>query len=219
MRFKRIKKFKTNGKKLAIAAQIVAIWYLVILIGSYLTSYTDAYLNDVKKISGKISTAKNFCGDLSEDTDVKSKYRDKFCIDHAKLDSGSKTNVNKTNVKEIYPDSQSDKKNSDVEHTNTSFSEISDLKEKHTNKSINLTWSNPNGGKGDFNHVNVYRNEGKTPIGSNIKNETFEDNNLIPATMYIYKITTVDKSGNESGGTTIEITASETETKTADPKS
>lgn len=50
VRFKRIRKFKTKGKKLAIAAQLLAIWYLLIITGSYLTSDTGAYFNDVKVI-------------------------------------------------------------------------------------------------------------------------------------------------------------------------
>ena len=33
-----------------IAAQIVAIWYLLILTGSYLTTDTGAYFNDVEVI-------------------------------------------------------------------------------------------------------------------------------------------------------------------------
>jgi YqxM protein len=50
----RLRKFKTKSKKLIIAAQIVAIWYLLILSGSYLTSNTGAYFNDVEVIENSI---------------------------------------------------------------------------------------------------------------------------------------------------------------------
>jgi YqxM protein len=50
----RLRKFRTKSKKLIIAAQIVAIWYLLILSGSYLTTDTGAYFNDVEVIENSL---------------------------------------------------------------------------------------------------------------------------------------------------------------------
>jgi hypothetical protein len=47
MRRTRHKKFKKKSKGLIIAAQLISIWYLLIMTGSYITSDTGAYLNDV----------------------------------------------------------------------------------------------------------------------------------------------------------------------------
>ncbi len=50
----RLRKFRTKNKKLLIATKIVAIWYLLILSGSYLTSDTGAYFNDVEVIENSL---------------------------------------------------------------------------------------------------------------------------------------------------------------------
>jgi YqxM protein len=50
----RLRKFKTKNKKLLIATKIVAIWYLLIISGSYLTSDTGAYFNDVEVLKQTI---------------------------------------------------------------------------------------------------------------------------------------------------------------------
>jgi YqxM protein len=50
----RLRKFRTINKKLIIAAQIVAIWYFLILSGSYLTSNTGAAFNDVEVIENSL---------------------------------------------------------------------------------------------------------------------------------------------------------------------
>ena len=49
IRKSRFKKFRKKNKKLVFAAQIVAIWYLLIISGSYLTTNTGAYFNDVER--------------------------------------------------------------------------------------------------------------------------------------------------------------------------
>jgi YqxM protein len=56
IRFTRLKKFKTIDKRLIIAANIVAIWYLLILTGSYLISNTGAAFNDLEIIKNSIQT-------------------------------------------------------------------------------------------------------------------------------------------------------------------
>ncbi|WHZ01425.1 amyloid fiber anchoring/assembly protein TapA [Neobacillus sp. YX16] len=50
----RLRKFRTKSKKLIIAAQIVAIWYLLIISGSYLTTDTGAYFNDLEVIQNTL---------------------------------------------------------------------------------------------------------------------------------------------------------------------
>ncbi|MDF2856928.1 MAG: amyloid fiber anchoring/assembly protein TapA, partial [Neobacillus sp.] len=56
----RMKKFKPKGKKLVLAIQFVAVWYLLILTGSYLTTDTGAYFNDVEVIEEKLGAADDF---------------------------------------------------------------------------------------------------------------------------------------------------------------
>ncbi|MGE8204414.1 SipW-dependent-type signal peptide-containing protein [Heyndrickxia sp. NPDC080065] len=55
IRNSRLRPFKNKNKRLLLIAQIVAIWYIVIIAGSYLTSNTGAYLNDSDKVTGKIT--------------------------------------------------------------------------------------------------------------------------------------------------------------------
>jgi len=50
LRRTRLKKFKKKSKGLIIAAQLISIWYLLIITGSYLTSDTGAYFNDIERI-------------------------------------------------------------------------------------------------------------------------------------------------------------------------
>lgn len=54
MRRTRLKKFKKKSKGLIIAAQLISIWYLLIITGSYLTSETGAYFNDVEVIENSL---------------------------------------------------------------------------------------------------------------------------------------------------------------------
>ncbi|MBU8916135.1 amyloid fiber anchoring/assembly protein TapA [Bacillus sp. FJAT-29953] len=54
----RIRKFKKRGKGLLTATKIVAIWYLLILTGSYMTNDTGAYFNDVKVINNSFQAGK-----------------------------------------------------------------------------------------------------------------------------------------------------------------
>ncbi|MCM3692728.1 amyloid fiber anchoring/assembly protein TapA [Neobacillus niacini] len=49
-----MRKFRTKSKKVIIAAQIVAIWYLLVISGSYLTSNTGAAFNDVEVIENSL---------------------------------------------------------------------------------------------------------------------------------------------------------------------
>jgi YqxM protein len=54
IRNSRLRKFRKKGKKLIIAAQIVAIWYLLILSVSYLTTNTGAAFNDIEVIENSL---------------------------------------------------------------------------------------------------------------------------------------------------------------------
>ncbi|WP_066256872.1 amyloid fiber anchoring/assembly protein TapA [Neobacillus drentensis] len=49
-------KFRKKGKRLIIAAQLVAIWYLLILTSTYLTSDTGAAFNDIEVIKNSLHT-------------------------------------------------------------------------------------------------------------------------------------------------------------------
>ena len=81
IRSSRLKKFRNKSKKMILAAQLVAIWYLLILAGSYLTTDTGAYFNDVEKISGTISVSDDYCRDANEAIE----FWQKYCKDNAGL--------------------------------------------------------------------------------------------------------------------------------------
>ncbi|WP_059170870.1 fibronectin type III domain-containing protein [Bacillus sp. FJAT-27445] len=204
VRFTRMRKFNKKGRKLYFAAKLVAIWYLIILTGSYLTSDTGAYFNDVKSISGTISVAEDFCKDVENGSD----FWQKYCKDNAGPGNGSDPPDKDNGGKGTDPDNPGQNKGGCDDHTNAPCSEVRDLKEKHTSSSISLTWSNPSQANKNFSHVNVYRNDGENPVGINIKNGKFNDENLVAATKYSYKITTVGNKGIESSGTIIEVTTS-----------
>jgi predicted ribosomally synthesized peptide with SipW-like signal peptide len=201
-----LKKFKKKSKKVVIAAQLVAIWYLLIVTGSYLTSDTGAYFNDVKNVSGTISVAGDYCKDVKNGSD----FWHKYCKYNAGIGNGPDA-PDKDTGKGTEPDNPGHNKGGCDDHTNAPCSEVKKIKETHTSNSISLTWANPNQGNKNFSHVKIYKNGDKTPVGNNIKNGQFEDKNLVAATKYSYKITTVDKSGKESKGTTIEVTTNEVE--------
>jgi len=188
-----------------IAVKIVSIWYLFILAGSYLTSDTGAYFNDVEKISGKISAASDFCKEAKKGSD----YWQKNCKDNSGIGNGPEPSDPNTGD-HTDPDNPGKNKNGCDDHTNAPCSEVRDLKENHTSNSISLSWSNPDSAtNSNFSYVKIYRNNEKTPIADNIQNGQFVDNNLTPSTKYSYKITTIDKSGKESKGTSIGVTTSD----------
>jgi YqxM protein len=54
----RLKQFKKKSKGLVIVVQIVAIWYIMIFTGSYLTTDTGAYFNDVEVIENSFQAGK-----------------------------------------------------------------------------------------------------------------------------------------------------------------
>lgn len=204
----RLRKFGTKSKKLIFATQLVAIWYLLILSGSYLTTNTGAYFNDVNKITGTISVAEDFCEGVENGSD----FWHKYCKDNAGIgndpdkpdeDTGESTD----------PDNPGHNKPSCDDHTNAPCSDLW-IKESHSSNSISLSWSNPNK---DFDYVNIFRDDSETPIGEKIKNGKFEDKNLSASKKYIYHIVVVDKSGKESTGATIEITTSDPETVIQQP--
>ncbi|EKN69496.1 hypothetical protein BABA_08716 [Neobacillus bataviensis LMG 21833] len=74
IRHTRLKRFKKSEKKLVFAAQIVAAWYILILTGTYLTTDTGAYFNDVETISGTISVSEDFCKDAEKDSEFWNKH-------------------------------------------------------------------------------------------------------------------------------------------------
>lgn len=79
-------------------------------------------------------------------------------------------------------------------------SNITDLSATETPTSVSLSWINPT--DFDFDHVNIYRNS--TLIGSSNTNSNY-DLGLAESTQYTYKITSVDRAGNESTGDSITV--------------
>lgn len=66
--------------------------------------------------------------------------------------------------------------------------------------------------------MKIYRDGNKTPVGNNLKDGSFVDENLEPSTKYSYKITTVDSSGNESSGSMVNVTTSKSESENKLPE-
>jgi predicted ribosomally synthesized peptide with SipW-like signal peptide len=206
IRKSRIKKFKKKGKRLIFLAQIVAIWYLLILTSSYLTTDTGAYFNDVEKISGTISVSEDWCKDVENGSD----FWHKYCKDNAGIGNGPDTPDEDTGD-HTDPDNPGHNKGGCDDHTNAPCTEVTEIKETHTSNSITLTWVIPSKNSKDISFVKIYRDGNKTPVGNNLKEGSFADENLKPSTKYSYKITTIDKSGNESSGLPIQVTTSEEE--------
>jgi predicted ribosomally synthesized peptide with SipW-like signal peptide len=206
IRNSRIMKFRKKSKKLVIAAQLVAIWYLLIVTSSYLTTNTGAYFNDVEEISETITAAEDFCKEFKTDKEKNSDYYKTFCKDNAGLGNGKEPSDPGTGGKGTDPDNPGHNKGGCDDHTNAPCSEVNQIKETHTNNSITLSWSNPS--NESFNFVKIYKNNNPTPVGENLREGLFIDESLLPTTKYSYKITTVDSSGNESSGLTIDVTTS-----------
>lgn len=80
-----------------------------------------------------------------------------------------------------------------------------------TTTTANLTWSNPS--DTDFSYCRIYRNGSEVGVSSN---GSFADSALTQNTTYSYKITSVDTTGNESTGTTINV-VTQTSTDTTPP--
>jgi predicted ribosomally synthesized peptide with SipW-like signal peptide len=198
----RFRKFRTKKKKLIIAAKIVAIWYLLIISVSYLTTNTGAYFNDVEKISETIIAAEDFCKEFKSDKEKNSDYYKEFCKDNAGIGNGPEPGDVDTG-EGTDPDNPGHNKDGCDDHTNAPCTRITNLKETHTSNSITLTWSNPNE---NFDFVKVYRNANDNLVGNQIKNGQFIDENLKPSTKYIYIITVVDSLGNESQSSSVDVT-------------
>lgn len=123
IRYTRLRKFKKTSKKISIAAQIVAIWYISIFAISYLTTDTGAYFNDVEKVDGVISTAENFCEDKG------SPYWRNYCKDNA--GGGNGPEVGDVNTGEgTDPDNPGHNKDDCDDHTNAGCSKAKDKKNK-----------------------------------------------------------------------------------------
>jgi predicted ribosomally synthesized peptide with SipW-like signal peptide len=206
IRNSRIMKFRKKNKKLVIAAQLVAIWYLLVVTVSYLTTNTGAYFNDIEQISETITAAEDFCQEFKTDKEKNSDYYKTFCKDNAGLGNGKEPFDPGTGGKGTDPDNPGHNKGGCDDHTNAPCSEVNQIRETHTDNSITLSWSNPS--NESFNFVKIYKNDNPTPVGENLREGLFIDESLLPSTKYSYKITTVDSSGNESSGVTIDVTTS-----------
>lgn len=82
---------------------------------------------------------------------------------------------------------------------------VTGLTETNTDTTVNITWTNPT--DSDFNHCNVYR--GGAKIGQST-NGAYADSGLTQLTSYTYNVTSVDNVGNESTGSSINVTTSAT---------
>jgi predicted ribosomally synthesized peptide with SipW-like signal peptide len=201
-----MKKFRTKSKKLIVAAQIVAIWYLLIGTSSYLTTNTRAYFNDVEEISETIIAAEDFCKEFTSDKEKNTDYYKTFCKDNAGLGNGKEPSDPGTGGNGTDPDNPGHNIGGCDDHTNAPCSEVNQIKETHTSNSITLSWTKPS--NENFKFVKIYKNGKETPFGENLGEGLFIDEGLSSSTKYSYKITTVDSSGNESSGLTIEVTTS-----------
>jgi predicted ribosomally synthesized peptide with SipW-like signal peptide len=217
----RLKKFRKKGKGIVIAVQIVAVWYILILSGSYLTSDTGAYFNDVEKISGTIGTAEDFCVHGSD-------YWHKYCKDNSGLGNGPDAPDVGTG-KGTDPDNPGHNKGGCDDHTNAPCSDVTKksetssaisndvttsnnesdkkLSEDVTNlkgirngnsQNIDLSWKNPTA----ISYVRIYIDGKSNPIEDNVKGENIK---LLSEEEVTYRVTTVDTSGNESIGETVNV--------------
>jgi predicted ribosomally synthesized peptide with SipW-like signal peptide len=127
LRRTRLKKFKKKSKGLFIAAQLISIWYLLIIAGSYLTSDTGAYFNDVETIEGAIATAEDFCEGLNGSSD----YWHEYCKDNAGLGNNPEPSDEDTG-EHTDPDNPGHNKDDCDDHTSAPCSEGKNLGEEAT---------------------------------------------------------------------------------------
>lgn len=214
LRHTRLRKFVKRGRKLALLAQIAAIWYLSFAMISYLTTDTGAYFNDVETISETITAAENFCEGISPSSD----YWQNFCKDNAGKGNGCEpTDEGYPNCDKQHGDNDNPGDNplDCDDHTNAPCSEaksVTNIKASPTSNSIKLTWSNPTGN--NFGTINIYRDDDTAPVGTNITNGEFVDTGLAPNTKYIYKLRTVHKNGKtENTEQIIEVTTNSDKTE------
>ncbi|WLR54370.1 fibronectin type III domain-containing protein [Mesobacillus subterraneus] len=197
-----------------IAAKIVALWYLLILSGSYLSADTGAYFNDVETISEKIGAAENYCADPDW-----AKEHHQYCKDNAGLGNGCEAGDDCDSEKGEDEDNPGHNRESCGDHTSAPCSEgskITNIKISQTSNTITLTWTNPNDNK--FKSIKIYRDQEPAPISENITNGQFEDAGLSPNTKYTYYIVEVNKKGENLGTAIFEATTSSVE-ETEKPKS
>lgn len=89
-------------------------------------------------------------------------------------------------------------------------SNVVSLAETHTDVSAHLSWSNPS--DSDFSKIKIYRNGVLILTAPNTTH--LDDTNLNPSTVYTYKVTTLDTSGNESVGVSIVVTTDNSSSNT-----
>lgn len=309
IRASRLRKFKKKSRGISIAAQIVAIWYLFVFTGSYLTTHTGAYFNDIEVIDNFLGADAEFPGDSEEWDRSSLKFTGiagyctpdfegqiyselanvgdamagptKFYLYKVGLNEsgpnqknpgellyegevpplpGQDSNSNKTmliytpDLNKLSPGKYKFKADQRPNHGNPnndpnkekdqdvwgtkeititqedidnckgitaivpeaetpSKLEITNLKELHGFDSINLSWKNPE--EKEFDFVKIYRNG--TLIANNLTRNSFEDKNLKPASEYEYKLTVVNKSGDESDGVIISVKTEEKITEDKQP--
>jgi len=80
LRHSRLRKFGKRGRKLALIAQIAAIWYLSFAMVSYLTTDTGAYFNDVEVIENTLGVCPDFEGTDDECIPIETDW-DKTSLD------------------------------------------------------------------------------------------------------------------------------------------
>lgn len=88
-----------------------------------------------------------------------------------------------------------------LESDTTPPGEVSITDAVYSDTSVTLNWENPS--DPDFQNVRIYR-EGVLIYTSS--GTEYSDTGLLPGTTYQYTITTVDSSGNESAGVSVNIT-------------
>ncbi|QST02511.1 WxL domain-containing protein (plasmid) [Pontibacillus sp. ALD_SL1] len=79
--------------------------------------------------------------------------------------------------------------------------EVTGLSEIHNDRSVTLSWNNP--ADSDLDSVNIYRDG---VLVGNSSSEIYTDAGLTASTLYSYTIKTLDTSGNESSGVSLNVT-------------
>lgn len=200
IRYSRLRKFKKKSKGLLIAVKILALWYLLILSGSYLTADTGAYFNDIETISETIGAAENYCADPDW-----AKEHKQYCKDNAGIGNGCEPGDECDSEKGEDEDNPGHNRRACGDHTSAPCSEGSRVKNinfTQTSNTITLTWTNPDDNK--FKSIKIYRDQEPAPISEDITNGQFEDTGLSPNTKYTYYIVEVNKQGENLGTAIVE---------------
>jgi lysozyme len=201
--------FPTPSKSLS-GTQTFNVWASATNTNGAVTSTISIYENGVSKASGTATTVSTtgqiltFTWDASILSDPTGSNVEIYISNTGYSGGGAKkTNVSIGAVQWVTKETDNPATVADPNPTDTTPpANVTNLQASKTLTSVTLTWTNPT--DSDFSGTKIYRDG--TYIGDGGTSGTYTDNGRNPNTTYVYKVTSIDTSTNESTGTTLSVT-------------